>query len=285
MKAFRRMIQQPQEEEDVLLLTEPLAPAVRVFGAVNWIGLMTLTSKEIHRFLKIFAQTILSPLIMTLLFYAMFALGTQGQHRVVGIPLLHFVIPGLIIMSVAQSAFVNNSISLILSKLQGNIVDVLMPPLSPLEMTISYAVAGAVRGLIVGGASYGVLSFFMFLPVQHIGFVLYHAVMGSMMLSLMGLMTGIWGDKFDHMGGIQNFIIMPATFLSGTFFSVASLPEQWRFVCFANPFFYMIDGFRYGFIGVADGSLWGGLGIMLIVNLVLFNIAYWMFARGTFLKS
>ncbi len=285
MKAIRRMMQEPAQEEDIVLLTQPIAPEVRTFGAVNWLGLWTLTAKEIHRFLKIAGQTILSPLVMTLLFYAVFAIGIQGNHQIASVPFLHFIVPGLVMMAMAQSAFMNTASSLIISKLQGNIVDVLMPPLSPMELTLGFALSGLVRGLLVGAITYGTLYLLTPLPIHNIPVTLYFAVMGSLMLSLIGVITGVWGNKFDHMGSIQNIIIMPATFLSGTFFSVSSLPDQWHFVCMLNPFFYMIDGFRYGFIGMSDGPLWGGMAILLFLNMVLLNTAYWMFARGTRLKT
>jgi len=285
MKAIRRMIKDPQEDEDALLLTQPVVTAVREFGLVSWRGMWTLMVKEIHRFLKISAQTILSPLVMTLLFYAVFAMGFGGAHKINGVPFLTFVIPGLIMMSMAQSAFINTASSLILSKLQNNLVDVLMSPLSPFELTIGYSMAGLVRGILVGAASYAVMALLTPLPLHSISLIAYFAVMGSLMLSLIGLITGIWGDKFDHLGGIQNFIIMPATFLSGTFFSIVTLPEKWQFVCLVNPFFYMLDGLWGGFTGVFDGPLVGGMAYLFLINLVLFNVAYWMFARGTGLKT
>lgn len=285
MKAIRRMMREPEEDQEVLLLTEPVVPMVRKFGAVNWLGMWTLASKETHRFLAISVQTILSPTVMTLLFYAVFAMGLGVNQRVGAVPLLQFVIPGLVMMSMAQSAFVNTSVSLILSKLQGNMVDVLMPPLSAMELTIGYTVAGVLRGLAVGLVSIGALGLFAPIVVHSLTAVIGFAVLGSLMLSLMGLITGIWGDKFDHLGGIQNFVIMPATFLSGTFFAASSLPEQWQFACYMNPFFYMIDGFRYGFLGTTEGGIISGVAILVIVNLCLFNIAYWMFARGTGLKT
>lgn len=285
MKAIRHMMTEPREEEDILLLTEPLAPKVRVIGSVNWRGLWTLTAKEVHRFLKIPGQTLLSPLVMTLLFYAVFAMGMQGNHQIASIPFLRFIVPGLIMMAMAQSAFMNTAASLILSKIQGNIVDVLMPPLSPFELTLGYALSGLIRGLVVGALTLSVLSLISPILVHSVPVILYFATMGSLMLSLIGVITGVWGDKFDHMGTVQNFLIMPATFLSGTFYSVSGLPEKWHFVCFLNPFFYMIDGFRYGFIGYVDGQLWGGMAILLFLNMVLFNAAYWMFARGTRLKN
>lgn len=285
MKAIRHMVREQDEEQDVLLLAQPLAPEVRYIGAVNWCGLWTLTAKEVQRFMRIAGQTLLSPLVMTLLFYAVFAMGMQGNQKIASVPFLHFIIPGLIMMAMAQSAFMNTSNSLILSKVQGNIVDVLMPPLSPMELTLGYALSGLVRGLLVGVLTFSALVLLTPIPIHHVYAILYYAIMGSMMLSLIGVITGIWGDKFDHMGTVQNFLIMPATFLSGTFFSVSSLPEKWHFVCFLNPFFYMIDGFRYGFTDHADGQILGGMAILLFVNMVLFNIAYWMFARGTHLKN
>ncbi|MGE4352176.1 MAG: ABC transporter permease [Bdellovibrionales bacterium] len=287
MKAIRHMMQQQSDEEaEALVLTElAVQPSVRDVGPVNWRGFFTLTAKETHRFLKIAGQTILSPLVMTLLFYAVFAMGMQGGHKIASVPFLHFVVPGLIMMAMAPSAFTNTASSLILSKVQGNIVDVLMPPLSPMELTMGFAVSGLIRGLLVGAVTYGVLALLTEIPIHNVWFILYFAVMGSMMLSLIGVITGVWGDKFDHMGSVQNFLIMPATFLSGTFFSVTSLPQEWRFVCFMNPFFYMIDGFRYGFIGIHEGNLIGGMAILLLINMALLHVAYWMFAHGTGLKS
>jgi len=285
MKAIHRMLKHPPEDEDVLLLTQPVVSSVRVFGLVNWRGLWTLTVKENLRFLKIFPQTVLSPLVMTLLFYAVFVMGVGGAHKIGSVSFINFVIPGLVMMSVAQSAFINTASSLILSKLQNNLVDVLMPPLSPFELTLGYSIAGLVRGVLVGAVSLGVLALLTPLPLYSVPVILYFAVMGALMLSLMGLITGIWGDKFDHLGGIQSFIIMPATFLSGTFFTITSLPEKWQFACLVNPFFYMIDGFRGGFTGVFDGPLWGGIAYLFLINLFLFNVAYWMFARGTGLKT
>ncbi|MDD2326125.1 MAG: ABC transporter permease, partial [Alphaproteobacteria bacterium] len=222
----------------------------------------------------------------TLLFYAVFSMGMGSQQAKIGhTPFLSFVIPGLIVMSMAQSAFMNTAASLILSKIQENIVDVLMSPLGPTELTIGYAIGGVVRGLLVGALSYGVLTLLTPLPLLHPLIALFFAVMGTLMLSLIGLLTGIWGDKFDHLGSVMNFIIMPATFLSGTFFSLDSLPESWHFVCTMNPFFYLIDGFRYSFTGTADSFLWGGMAMLVIVNIVLFTLSYWLFAHGTFLKK
>jgi ABC-2 type transport system permease protein len=286
MKSFRRFVRgQIEEEGDVLLLTESAAPHVREFDSVNWLGLWTLTKKESMRFLTIPMQTIIAPITMALIFYAVSALGFGQGHKIGAVPFLKFLAPGLIMMTVAQCAFSNTSISLLLSKIQGNIIDVLMPPLSPLELTMGYAFAGVVRGILVGGVCIAVFALVTPLDILHVWSVLYFAVVGSLMLSLIGLITGIWSEKFEHLESVQNFLIMPATFLSGVFFSVASLPEKGRIVCFVNPFYYMIDGFRYGFTGYVDSHLLSGMALLLIFTLGLFHIAYWMFAHGTRLKT
>jgi ABC-2 type transport system permease protein len=258
----------------------------RTIGSVNWLGLGTLIDKEIERFLKIFAQTIMAPVVATLLFFAVFAFAFGGNQRSIGtVSYLTFLAPGLVMMSMAENAFMNTAISLVLSKINGNIVDVLMPPLSSFELTVGYATGGIVRGLAVGVASVACLSLFADMSASHFFFVLYYALMGSMMLSLLGVITGIWSEKFDHMAAIQSFLILPATFLSGTFYTTERLPESWRFICHMNPFFYVIDGFRYGFIGKADGSLFVGLVLVFVINLGLLGAAYALFESGYKLKA
>ena len=263
--------------------TSSLQP--RQLGAVNWLGLWTLTGKETIRFVKVYAQTIIAPVITTLLFYAVFALALGGQKIVHGIPYMEFLPPGLIMMSMAQNAFANTSSSLVISKVQGNIVDILMSPLSPMEFTLGYTLGGIARGLAVGVASVLSLAAFSDMVILHFSFILFHAVMGSMMLALLGVVGGIWSEKFDHMAAVQNFIVMPATFLSGTFYTADRLPETWRFLCHLNPFFYMIDGFRYGFIGVSDGTLGTGMMVMLLTNAILLTIAYRLIVAGYKLKN
>jgi len=289
MKALRQFVQEQSEKTPLgeeILLTESAGPRLCPVHGFNWRGTTTLTVKEIKRFMKIWLQTIVSPLVMTLLFYAVFAVANAGgPAHIGGVPFLRFLVPGLIMLSMAQAAFMNGSASLILSKVQGNIVDLLMAPLSAFELTLGYVLSGLARGLVVGIVSYGAVALLTPMPIYDGWAVAFYAVMGSLMLSLMGTITGIWGRDFDHMGAIQNFIIMPATFLSGTFFSAASLPPAWSWVCTINPFFYMIDGFRYGFTGHADGGLLGGMALLFFINLALFDIAYWMIARGTHLKT
>ena len=245
-----------------------------------------LTTREISRFAKVHVQTLTAPVVTTLLYYAIFAVALGGAGRMIGsVPYLEFLAPGLIMMSMAQNAFANTSSSLVISKVQGNIVDVLMPPLSAMEIVLGYALGGLARGLVVGGASVAVLALFVALPFAHPFYAIYHAVMGSLMLALLGIVGGIWAEKFDQMAAVQNFIVMPATFLSGTFYSATQLPQVWQVVCHLNPFFYMIDGFRYGFTGGADGNLDVGVMALLGVNLFLFVVAYAMVARGYKLKS
>ena len=258
----------------------------RHIGPVNWLGLRTMIDKEISRFLKAYAQTIIAPVISTLLFFAMFAFVLSGNKlHAGGAVSLAFLVPGIVMMTIAQNAFMNTAGSLVLSKVQGNIVDVLMPPLSSFELTLSYMIGGIVRGLMVGLGCMACLIFFVHIEVQSVFFILYHAVMGSMMLALIGTITGIWADKFDNMIAIHSFIVLPATILSGTFFSIESLPENWRFICTANPFFYFIDGFRYGFIGVSEGNLWIGMAFVLAVNLGLLGATYNLFECGYKLKA
>jgi ABC-2 type transport system permease protein len=258
----------------------------RNLGRVNWLGLWTLTGKETNRFVKVYAQTIIAPVITTLLFYAVFALALGGGNRTVhDIPFLIFLPPGLIMMSMAQNAFANTSSSLVISKVQGNIVDTLMAPLSPFEFTLGYTLGGIARGLCVGIASIMCLVIFTDMHIMHPGYIVYHAIMGSTMMALLGVVGGLWSEKFDHMAAVQNFLIMPATFLSGTFYTADRLPEAWRFLCHMNPFFYMIDGFRYGFIGFSDDTLDIGMIVMAVTNAILLAIAYVMFVTGYKLKN
>ena len=229
---------------------------VRQIGRVNWRGLWTLYMKEVRRFLNVFTQTLLAPMVTTLLFLAIFTLALGGAGRMVGgVDFALFLAPGLIMMSIVQNAFANTSSSIVIAKVQGNIVDVLMPPLSPGELTLGFAAGGVTRG-----------------------------IMAALMLALLGLIGGIWAEKFDHIAAVTNFVITPFSFLSGTFYSIERLPAAWQVAAHFNPFFYMIDGFRYGFIGHADSSLLLGVAVMAGFNLFLWTLTYRMFATGYRLK-
>ncbi len=263
-----------------------LAPHLRRFGAVNWLGFWTLYLREVRRFLKVFMQTVAAPVVTTLLFLAIFLLALGGQQRHIGaVPYADFLAPGLIMMAMVQNAFANTSSSLMIAKVQGNIVDVLMPPLSPGELTWGFALGGVTRGLLVGAVVAGAMAVFVPISLYDPAFVLFHAFAASLLLSLLGLLGGIWADKFDHIAAVTNFIITPLSFLSGTFYSIDRLPEPWHAVALWNPFFYMIDGFRYGFIGHADGSIWVGAAVMLAVNLALLALCHALVARGYKLKA
>jgi len=264
-------------------------PAVRTIGVVNWLGFWTLYAREVRRFFKVATQTIAAPVVTTLLFLAVFVLalgGAGGASRSLGgVSFAEFLTPGLIMMSIMQNAFANTSSSLVISKVQGNIVDVLMPPLSGGELTLAYALGGVTRGLVVGAVV--TIAIWCFVPLHIVdpAALLFNAIAASLLLSLLGILAGIWAEKFDHMAAVTNFIVTPLSFLSGTFYSVDRLPECWRFVAHLNPFFYMIDGFRYGFIGHADGSLAVGMAVLIAVNAALLLLCFRLIASGYRLKA
>ena len=261
-------------------------PRVRHYGPVNWRGVWTLYRREVTRFLKVATQTVLAPVVTTLLFYAIFTIALGGSLRMAGdVPFAIFLAPGLIMMAIIQNSFANTSASMMTSKIQGSIVDLLMPPMSPAELAAGFVAGGITRGVLVGLVVGTAVTMFVALPLHNVFFVAYHAVAASMMLALLGLIGGIWAEKFDHMAAITNFVITPLAFLSGTFYSIDRLPELWQGVARANPFFYMIDGFRYGFIGRADTSPWQGLLVMAAVDVALFTFVYVLLLRGYKLKS
>lgn len=260
----------------------------RNIGRVNWIGLQTLYLKETKRFMKVWAQTLAAPAVTTILFMVIFSLALGGRGRMVAdMPYGQFLAPGLIVMAILQNAFANTSSSILIAKVQGNIVDTLMPPMSALELTIGFVMGGVTRGVLVGMS---VCTAFVFMPgidmsVSHIWAVLYFAFAASMMLSLMGVLTGVWAEKFDHSAAVTNFVIAPLSLLSGTFYSIERLSEGWQIFSSINPFFYLIDGFRYGFIDRADSDLTVGVMFTLAINIVLMFVVYTVFKRGYRLKA
>jgi len=228
-------------------------------GPINWEGFKSLYFKEVQRFTKVAMQTIVAPVISSLLFLFIFKIAI-GDRVVsgVGINFENFLVPGLIMMAIIQNAFANTSSSLLISKVQGNIVDLLMSPLNELEIIIAFLFAGVTRGIVVGIATYLAILPFISIPIVEISSIIFFSFVTSISMASIGLMTGIWAEKFDHMATISNFVIMPLSFLSGTFYSITILPEFFRTICMFNPFFYMIDGFRSGFLGYADGSIFIG---------------------------
>jgi ABC-2 type transport system permease protein len=256
-------------------------------GRVNWIGFWTLLLKEVRRFVKVYMQTIAAPVVTTLLFYVVFSVAI-GSGRTAGagqVPFLEFLAPGLIMMAMTQNAFANTSSSVMISKVQGNIVDLLMTPISPAELAIAYVLGGIVRGLVVGVVTAATFAVLGPLSIADWGAVLLFSLLATMMLSLLGVIGAIWADKFDHIAAVTNFIVAPMTFLSGTFYSVDRFPEVLRAITRFNPFFYMIDGFRYGFIGHADAPLSHGVWVLVAINAVLWVVALRMLVTGYKLKS
>jgi len=254
--------------------------------AQNWLGLWTLYSREVRRFIKVYSQTLMAPLVTTLLFFAVFSLALGNAVKTVGdVPFLEFLAPGLVMMAITQNALANTSSSLIIAKIQGNIVDTLMPPLGAHELTFAYAMGGATRGLMIGFFIVVSMSFFVPMIPDNIFLVLFHGFMGALMLSLFGILGGIWADKFDHMAAVTNFVVTPLSFLSGTFYSIERLPEFAQTLAQINPFFYMIDGFRSGFITQSDSDILTGVLVMTGINTALWILCYRLFKTGYKLKA
>lgn len=253
----------------------------RFIRGINGVGLITFIYKEVGRFMKVWLQTLLAPAITTILFFLIFVLALGHQNEAVaGVPYLQFLVPGLVMMSMVQNAFANTSSSIVISKVQGSIVDVLMPPLSAGELLTGYALGGVVRGLVVGLVCMGSLIVFVPFSIYSWPIMLATAFLSTLMLSLIGIAGGLWSEKFDHMATITNFIVTPLSFLSGTFYSISRLPGIWKDLALYNPFFHMIDGFRYGMIGYADADISLGLWMLVIVNVMLSCLCYWMLKTG-----
>ncbi len=252
----------------------------------NPIGMMTLYKRETWRFLKVWNQTLVAPMITTTIFLAIFALAMGGNKREVhGIPFIEFIAPGLIMMAMVQNAFANTSSSFLIAKMQGVIIDWLTPPLSAIELTLGFVLGGITRGLMVGCTVAVAMALFVPLSVHSLPLLVFFAVGATTMLSLLGTITGIFGNTPDQVSAITNFIVTPLSFLSGTFYSVRDLPPFFLHLSHLNPFFYMIDGFRYAMIGVSDTDPMIGVYALTGVNIVLFLAAHRMFALGWRLKS
>ncbi len=244
-------------------------------------GFRTLFYKEILRFWKVSFQTVLAPVITALLYLTIFGHALRGHVEVYpGVEYTSFLIPGLVMMSVLQNAFANSSSSLIQSKITGNLVFVLLPPLSHYEMFGAYVLAAVARGLAVGFGVFIVTIWFVPVSFSAPLYIIAFAVFGAAILGTLGLIAGIWAEKFDQLAAFQNFLIMPLTFLSGVFYSTHTLPPVWREVSRLNPFFYMIDGFRYGFFGMSDINPLASLAIVAGFFVVLAVVAMRMLASG-----
>jgi len=264
---------------------EPGVPRIR---AVNRTGLKALYMKEVRRFCKVQLQTIWAPAVTTLLFLVIFTVAMgRGDRLVMGIGFATFIAPGLIVMAMMQNAFANASFSLLVGKIQGTIIDYLMPPLSELEVLSALVAAAVTRAVLVGTAVW--LAMLLWPDVDNVPVhgwaVAYFGVMGAAMLAFLGVLTSIWAEKFDHAAAVTNFVVAPLALLSGTFYSVDAMAPLFRSLSHANPFFYVISGFRYGFIGVADSPILAGVALLAAINIVLALLCYRLLRSGWKLKS
>ena len=263
-------------------------PGEAVLQGVNWGGLKTLYIKEVRRFFKVQLQTVWAPAVTTMLYLVIFtvAMGRSGRE-VLGHPFADFLAPGLIVMAMLQNSFANSSFSLLVGKIQGTIVDYLMPPLSTGELIAGLVGAAVTRAFLVGAAVWLAMALWpgVSVEVRHPGAALWFGLMGSLLLAFLGLITSIWAEKFDHAAMITNFVVAPLSLLSGTFYSVEQLAPAFRAVSHANPFFYVISGFRYGFLEVTDSLLMVGAVGLLVLNIGLWGLCYWLLRSGWKIKN
>ena len=258
----------------------------RRFGLINWIGAWTLYKKEVYRFIAIWIQTILSPIISSLLFLTVLYLAI-GVDRpdVLGASFIIFLAPGLIAMQVIQQAFAHSSSCLMIGKIYGNIVDLLFAPLSAGEVTISVSLAAVTRSVVIGIVSIIVFHLIIDIEIKNYLMLIAFTLLSSFILGNIGIIAGLWAEKFDNMATVTNFVIVPLSFLSGTFYSIERLPDFLQVVSKVNPFFYMIDGFRYSFIGTSDGSISVGLVYLTALSFVSWLVCYLLYKKGYKIKS
>ena len=277
--------QSPNPSQDAWVRTKPGEATLQ---GINWGGLKTLYIKEVRRFFKVQMQTVWAPAVTTMLYLIIFtvAMGREGR-LVLGHPFADFLAPGLIVMAMLQNSFANSSFSLLVGKIQGTIVDYLMPPLSTGELIAGLVGAAVTRAFLVGAAVWLAMALWPGVSVEvgHPLAAFWFALMGSLMLAFLGLMTSIWAEKFDHAAMITNFVVAPLSLLSGTFYSVEQLSPAFQAVSHANPFFYVISGFRYGFLEVTDSPLMIGAVGLLALNLLLWAACYWLLRSGWKIKA
>lgn len=280
------MNDRPATVETPLWTRKP--PGEPVLSGVNWGGLKTLYIKEVRRFFKVQLQTVWAPAITTLLYLAIFtvALGRSGR-TIMGMPFADFIAPGLIIMAMIQNAFANASFSLLVGKIQGNIVDYLMPPLSTGELMTGLVGAAVTRAFFVGFAVWLAMALWpgVSVAIHYPLWAFCFGFLGSLMLAFLGLLTSLWADKFDHAAAVTNFVVAPLSLLSGTFYSVKQLAPAFRAISHANPFFYVISGFRYGFLGTGDSPVLVGAIALLVINLILWLVCWSLLRSGWKIKN
>ena len=259
---------------------------VRKFGLVNWIGFRTLYIKEVSRFLVVWAQTLLSPLVSSLLFLSVLSLALGNERgEVLGFSFISFLAPGLIAMSIIQQSFSHSVSSLMIAKIQGNITDTLFAPLSAAEVSLAIIFAAVTRSLVILIISIIVFSLIVEIHINSIFYILVGAFLGSFILGALGFITGLWAEKFDHTATITNFIVTPLSFLSGVFYSIDRLPAFFQSISKINPFFFIIDITRFGFLGVSDGSIVFGLIYLTILAFVMWFLSYYLYKIGYKIKS
>ncbi|MFM8499128.1 MAG: ABC transporter permease [Chakrabartia sp.] len=272
-------------ESEIAIHSQPGVPAIR---SVNWGGLQALYLKEVRRFFKVQLQTIWAPALTTLLYLVIFTVALGGvKPSVLGVPFADFIAPGLIIMGMMQNSFANSSFSLLVGKIQGTIVDYLMPPLSTGEVLFGLAGAAVTRAILVGFTIWGAMLLWPGVHVmpQYMWAIVLFGLLGSAMLAFMGVLTSIWAEKFDHAAAVTNFVVAPLALLSGTFYSVDKLAPTFAAISHANPFHYAISGFRYGFIGQADIPLGFGIGLLTAINVALAALCYALLKSGWKIKN
>ena len=259
---------------------------VRRFGYINWIGFKSLWLKECNRFMTVWQQTLLSPLVSSLLFLSVLSLALgDNKGDVLGFSFISFLAPGLIAMSILTQSFSHSVSSLMIGKIQGNIVDMLYAPLSALEVSMAIILAAITRSLLIAIISIVVFSLIVEISINNILYVFIFGFLSSFILGSLGFITGLWAEKFDHTATVTNFIITPLSFLSGVFYSIDKLPNFFQTISNLNPFFYMIDGFRYGFLGKSDGSITVGLIYLILLSIVMWYIAFFLYKKGYKIKS
>ncbi|MDG1408078.1 MAG: ABC transporter permease [Octadecabacter sp.] len=255
--------------------TAKIDMGMRRFGAVNWLGTWTLARREVLRFMNVWSQTIMGPLVNAALFLLIFTIAigpTRGD--VMGVPFVVFLAPGILTMTVIQNAFANTSSSIASAKVGGNIVDTLMPPLSALELLVGYIAGAVARGVIVAVAITLGAVLFIGMPLTYPIWAITFVLLGSILMGALGMVAAVFANKFDQLSAISNFLVTPLAFLSGTFYSIEALPPFLQTLCHWNPFFYIIDGVRFGTLGVSDSSPWLGLGVVLIWSGVVLVIVW-----------
>lgn len=262
-------------------------PGQATIQRVNWGGLSALYVKEVRRFFKVQTQTIWAPAVTTLLYMVIFTVALGGaKGTVLGVPFVDFLAPGLIAMAMIQNSFANASFSLLVGKIQGTIIDYLMPPLSEFELLMAMVGAAVTRAVLVGLAVWGAMVLWpdVHVTIRHPLAVIVFGLLGASMLGFLGVMASIWAEKFDHAAAVTNFVVLPLTLLSGTFYAVDRMAPLFQTISHANPFFYVISGFRYGFIGAADSPVLFGAGLLLAVNIALGMCCYLLLKSGWKLK-